>query len=244
MSSNPEVQNMQNPLINSRHLGRYFFLLVGVLAGCAAAQHFLHSGERIVFLGDSITQLGVKPNGYVTLIQDSLQKEHAGMNIEVIGAGVSGNKVPDLQKRLQKDVLDKHPTLVVIYIGINDVWHWVTPGLKGTTKEDFASGLKDIIASIQGAGARVILCTPSVIGEKNDGSNPEDAMLGEYSEISRRIAKETGSTLCDLRSAFTAYLKSHNPTNEEKGILTVDRVHLNDEGNRFVAEQILTTLNQ
>ena len=222
----------------------YFFLVAGLLAGCAASQHFLHPGERIVFLGDSITQLGVKPNGYVTLIQESLQKEHEGMNIEVIGAGVSGNKVPDLQKRLQKDVLEKHPTLVVIYIGINDVWHWVTPGLKGTTKEDFESGLKDIIASIQNAGARVVLCTPSVIGEKNDGSNPEDTTLGQYSEISRRVAKETGSTLCDLREAFAVYLKTHNPKNEEKGVLTVDRVHLNDEGNRFVAEQILNTLNR
>jgi len=230
--------------MNLGHRGRHFLLFVGLLAGCAASQHFLHTGARIVFLGDSITQLGVKPNGYVTLIQDSLHKEHEGMNIEVIGAGVSGNKVPDLQKRLQRDVLDKHPTVVVIYIGINDVWHWVTPNLKGTTKEDFESGLKDIIASIQKAGARVILCTPSVIGEKNDGTNPQDAMLGEYSDISRRVAKETGSTLCDLHKAFEDYLKSHNPSNEEKGILTVDRVHLNDEGNRFVAEQILNTLGQ
>src|SRR5208283_88196 len=230
--------------INLWHRGRYFLFFVGLLAGCAASQHFLHTGERIVFLGDSITQLGVKPNGYVTLIRDSLQKEHEGMNIEVIGAGVSGNKVPDLQKRLQKDVLDKHPTLVVIYIGINDVWHWVTPNLKGTSKEDFESGLKDIIASIQNAGARVILCTPSVIGEKNDGTNPQDTTLEVYSNISRRVAKETGSTLCDLHKAFTEYLKSRNPNNEEKGILTVDRVHLNDEGNRFVAEQILKTLDQ
>ncbi len=235
---------MKSFALNTWHRGRYFLFFVGLLAGCAASQHFLHTGERIVFLGDSITQLGVKPNGYVTLIQDSLQKEHEGMNIEVIGAGVSGNKVPDLQKRLQKDVLDKHPTLVVIYIGINDVWHWVTPNLKGTSKEDFESGLKDIIASIQNAGARVILCTPSVIGEKNDGTNPQDAMLEDYSDISRRVAKETGSTLCDLHKAFTGYLKSHNPNNEEKGILTVDRVHLNDQGNRFVAEQILQTLNQ
>jgi len=235
---------MQIPGINAWHFGRYFFLLIGLLAGCAASQHFLHSGERIVFLGDSITQLGVKPNGYVALIQDSLHKEHEGMNIEVIGAGVSGNRVPDLQKRLQKDVLDKRPTAVVIYIGINDVWHWVTPGLKGTTKEDFESGLKSIISSIQNAGARVILCTPSVIGEKNDGTNPQDAMLEEYSDISRRVAKEIGSTLCDLHKAFEGYLTAHNPNNEEKGILTVDRVHLNDDGNRFVAEEILDILNQ
>ncbi len=229
---------------NIQYHGRYLFFLAALLAGCATSQHFLHPGERIVFLGDSITQLGVKPNGYVTLIQDSLRQEHEGMDIEVIGAGVSGNKVPDLQKRLQKDVLDKHPTIVVIYIGINDVWHWVTPGLKGTTKEDFESGLKSIIVLIQNAGARVILCTPSVIGEKNDGTNPQDTMLDEYSDISRRVAKETGSTLCDLHKAFAGYLKSHNPNNEEKGILTVDKVHLNDEGNRFVAEQMLKVLDQ
>ena len=215
-----------------------------ILVGCAASQNFLHHGERVVFLGDSITQLGVKPNGYVTLIGDTLRMKYAERNAEVIGAGISGNKVPDLQRRLQKDVLDKKPTLVFIYIGINDVWHWVTPGLKGTTKEDFESGLRQIIGAIRKEGARVVLCTPSVIGEKNDGTNPEDSVLNEYSTISRRVAQETGSRVCDLRGAFIDYLKSHNPSNEEKGILTVDRVHLNDAGNRFVAEQMLKILEE
>jgi lysophospholipase L1-like esterase len=215
-----------------------------ILVGCAASQNFLHHDERIVFLGDSITQLGVKPNGYVTLIGDTLRMKYAERNAEVIGAGISGNKVPDLQRRLQKDVLDKKPTLVFIYIGINDVWHWVTPGLKGTTKEDFESGLRQIIGAIRREGARVVLCTPSVIGEKNDGTNPEDSMLNEYSDISRRVAQETGSRVCDLRGAFIDYLKSQNLSNEEKGILTVDRVHLNDAGNRFVAEQMLKILEE
>jgi lysophospholipase L1-like esterase len=223
---------------------RWIIVALTALIGCAAGEHFLHNGERIVFLGDSITQLGVKPNGYVTIIQDSLRKTYGALNIEVIGAGISGNKVPDLQKRLSRDVLEKNPTIVVIYIGINDVWHWTTPGLKGTTKEDYEAGLKEIIGSIHNAGARVILCTPSVIGEKNDGSNPQDVMLGEYSDISRRVAKQTGSTLCDLHKAFGDYLKSNNPSNEEKGILTVDRVHLNDAGNLFVAVRILKTLEQ
>jgi isoamyl acetate esterase len=227
-----------------RNQGFKSLLFALILVGCAGSRHFLHSGERIVFLGDSITQLGVKPNGYVTLIGDTLRLKYPELNAEVIGAGVSGNKVPDLQKRLQKDVLDKNPTIVFIYIGINDVWHWVTPGLKGTTKEEYESGLKEIIGAIHKQGARVVLCTPSVIGEKNDGTNPEDSTLNEYSNISRRVAKETGSNVCDLRAAFVDYLKSHNPSNEEKGILTVDRVHLNDAGNRFVAEQMLKTLDE
>jgi lysophospholipase L1-like esterase len=214
------------------------------VVGCGVSQHFLQKGDRIIFFGDSITQLGVKPRGYVTIIQDSLRALPGEINAEVIGAGISGNKVTDLQKRLQHDVLDKKPTIVVIYIGINDVWHYALPNLKGTPKEEFESGLKEIIAAIHNTGARVILCTPSVVGEKNDGTNPQDAMLDEYSAISRQVAQETKSTLCDLRDAFTQYLRFHNPNNAEKGILTYDRVHLNDEGNRFLAEQILRILTE
>ncbi len=203
----------------------------------------LKKDERIVFLGDSITAGGVKPQGYVTVLTEAIKAAHPDLGIETFGAGVSGNKVPNLQARLEKDVIAKKPTLVFIYIGINDVWHWKMDKegkllAGGTTKELFESGLKDIIAKINAAGARVILCTPSVIGEKNDGSNERDAMLEEYSVISRKVAADTGSQLVDLRKAFIDHLKANNPDNLPKGILTGDGVHLNPAGNAFVAVQM------
>src|SRR5207302_3527654 len=140
--------------------------------------------------GDSITQGGVAPKGYVTLIKNALGEKHKDLGIEVIGAGVSGNKVPDLQARVQKDVIDKKPTLVVIYIGINDVWHGETDPAKGTSKEKYEAGLKEIIGKIKKAGARVVLCTPSVIGEKKGGGNKLDEKLDAYAAISRKVAKE------------------------------------------------------
>lgn len=203
----------------------------------------LKKDDRIVFFGDSITQAGVKPQGYVTVLTEAIKAAHPDLGIETFGAGVSGNKVPNLQARLENDVIAKKPTLVFIYIGINDVWHWkmdkegkLLGG--GTTKEIFESGLKDIIAKINAAGARVILCTPSVIGEKNDGSNERDAMLEEYSVISRKVATDTGSQLVDLRKAFIDHLKANNPDNLPKGILTGDGVHLNPAGNAFVAAEM------
>ena len=202
----------------------------------------LNKGERIVFLGDSITAGGVKPKGYVTVLTEAIKSANPDLGIETFGAGVSGNKVPNLQARLERDVIAKKPTLVFIYIGINDVWHWkknkegVLAG--GTTKEAFESGLKDIIAKLNTAGARVILCTPSVIGEKNDGSNERDGMLDEYAAISRKVATDTGSQLCDLRKAFIDHLKANNPDNLPKGILTGDGVHLNPAGNAFVAAEM------
>jgi hypothetical protein len=82
----------------------------------------LKKGDRIVFLGDSITQAGVGKKGYVTLIRAHLADKRKGDGIEVVGAGMSGNKVPDLQKRLDRDVLKRKPTVVVISIGIKG-WH-------------------------------------------------------------------------------------------------------------------------
>jgi lysophospholipase L1-like esterase len=204
----------------------------------------LKKGDRIVFLGDSITQAGVAEKGYVTLIKTALAEKHKDLGIEVIGAGISGNKVPDLQKRLQKDVLDKKPTVVVIYIGINDVWHGENDPAKGTPKDKYEAGLKEIIGKITEGGARVLLCTPTVIGEKTGGANKLDAKLDEYADVSRSVAKETKVSLCDLRKAFQDYLKEYNAKNDEKGVLTSDRVHLNDAGNKFVAETILKSLGE
>jgi isoamyl acetate esterase len=199
----------------------------------------LKKGERIIFLGDSITAGGVNPKGYVTLIKNHMKEKHADLDITIIGAGVSGNKVPDLQRRLQKDVLAKKPTIVVIYIGINDVWH-----KDGTPKDKFETGLTDIVTKIKDSGARVILCTPSVIGEKKDGGNGKDAQLDEYADIGRKIAKDTKVQLCDLRKAFVDHLKANNPDNKEKGILTNDGVHLIPAGNALVAATMLKSLDE
>jgi lysophospholipase L1-like esterase len=202
----------------------------------------LKKGDRIVFLGDSITQAGVDPRGYVTLIRKELEQKHADLGIEVIGAGISGNKVPDLQRRLERDVLARKPTVVVIYIGINDVWHGEKDPARGTPKDRYEAGLKDIIGHIKDAGARVVLCTPSVIGEKKNGANSLDSKLDEYADISRAVARDEKVHLCDLRKAFQDYLKEHNADDREKGVLTGDRVHLNERGNQFVAETILKCL--
>ena len=137
-------------------------------------------------------------------------------------------------------MLDRQPTCVVIYIGINDVWH--SQNGKGTPVEKFKEGLSSIIQRIQDAGSEVVLCTPSVIGEKVQEKNSLDKMLNEYSAISRKVAKGSGVKLLDLRRKFQSHLRQHNPLDRAKNILTTDGVHLNAAGNDFVAEQMLRAL--
>lgn len=229
-----------------RHLLTFAALLAAAapVPAADADAPALKKGERIVFLGDSITAGGVAPKGYVTVIKNALTATHKDLGIEVIGAGISGNKVPDLQRRLEKDVLAKKPTLVVIYIGINDVWHGASDPAKGTPKDKFEAGLKEIIGKIKASGARVVLCTPTVIGEKKAGANALDAKLDEYANISRAVAKETGVQLCDLRKAFVGHLTKNNADNKDRGVLTTDTVHLNEAGNKLVAETIRATIDK
>ncbi len=206
----------------------------------------LAKDEVIAFFGDSITQAGAQPGGYCRLLGDAIETERPELGVKIVYAGISGHKVPDLQARLERDVLSQKPTIVFIYIGINDVWHSLNG--KGTPAEKFEAGLRDLIKQISAANAKIVLCTPSTIGEKSDGSNQLDPMLEQYAAISRKVAADNGVTLCDLREAFLKYEKENNPDNKDRGILTSDGVHLNAAGNQFVAAQaaaaIATALKQ
>ncbi|HCE45514.1 MAG TPA: G-D-S-L family lipolytic protein [Lentisphaeria bacterium] len=220
-----------------------FVLAAGTL--CFAADDAvkpLVKGDNIVFFGDSITQGGSGANGYITLYTKAAQAAHPDFALTTVNAGISGHKVPNLQARIDKDVIAKKPTIVYIYIGINDVWH--SEKGHGTSKEKYEAGLKELITKINAAGARVILCTPTVIGEKKAGANKLDAMLDEYSEISRKVAADTKTQLCDLRKAFQDYITANNPEDKEKGILTGDRVHLNAAGNKLVAQTMLKAVGE
>lgn len=236
------LDHHQRPALNSSRIT--IIIAAMLLASCSQVRELPPSGSRIVFFGDSITEQGDKPNGYVSLLRDTLKSSSRETFVEVIGAGISGNKVPDLLERIDRDVLARRPTVVVVYIGINDVWHSVLLSGKGTPKDEYEDGLSELLAKITETGAHAMLCTPSVIGERYDGSNKLDTMLEEYCAISRSVAARTGVPLCDLRKSFVEYLKTNNPENKEFGILTSDSVHLNAAGNRLVAAEILRALQQ
>lgn len=195
---------------------------------------------RVIFFGDSITELGAKKEkyvGYIIKMDSMLKAEKKDNQYELIGSGISGNKVYDLYLRLEEDVLARNPDVVVIYVGVNDVWHKTLLGT-GTDADKFEKFYQAIINKLSTNGIKAILCTPAVVGEKTDMSNQLDGDLNRYSNIIRDLAKKNNLPLVDLRKKFLDYLKDNNPKNEEKNILTYDRVHMNDKGNQFIADQM------
>ncbi|HEU0063914.1 MAG TPA: GDSL-type esterase/lipase family protein, partial [Flavisolibacter sp.] len=169
-------------------------------------------------------------------------KQSTTNNYDLVGAGIGGNKVYDLYLRMEEDVLAKKPDIVVIWVGVNDVWHKRTFGT-GTDQDKFEKFYNAIIKKLKDQNIKVYLCTPATIGEKTDFSNELDGDLNQYSVIIRNIASSNKCPLIDLRKIFLNYLSANNPENKSKGILTVDGVHLNDTGNDLVAHEMLKVLN-
>ena len=192
---------------------------------------------RVIFFGDSITQAGISAGGYIKRIDSMCKAEGREANFEFVGAGIGGNKVYDLYLRLDNDVLAKEPDVVIIYIGVNDVWHKSSSGT-GTDADKFEKFYQAIIDKLKAKNIKIILCTPAAIGEKTDFSNPQDGDMNAYSNIIRGIAKKNELTLVDLRKAFLEFNLKNNPDNKDRGILTTDRVHLNPRGNQLVADEM------
>ena len=197
--------------------------------------------KRVVFFGDSITEAGAKPGGYIRKLDSMLVLQGKAEQYELVGAGIGGNKVYDLYLRIEEDVLTKEPDVVIIYIGVNDVWHKRTSGT-GTDPDKFEKFYQAIINKLKAKNISVILCTPATIGEKTDFSNPLDGDLNEYSKIIRNIAKKNNLPVVDLRKSFLDYDLKNNPENKPKDILTNDGVHLNAKGNQFVADEMWKVL--
>jgi len=193
--------------------------------------------KKVIFFGDSITEAAVENEGYIIKVGELASKGNAGDKYDFIGAGISGNKIYDLYLRLENDVLSKNPDMVIIFIGVNDVWHKRSHGT-GTDPDKFEKFYTAIIKKLQDKNIKVILATPAAIGEKTDSSNELDGDLNNYSNIIRGLAKSNKLPLVDLRQAFLDYNKKFNPENKEAGILTSDRVHLNPKGNQLVAEEM------
>jgi len=194
--------------------------------------------ERIIFFGDSITREGMQPTGYIIKLGELLKQKGQENNYDLIGAGIGGNKVYDLFLRMDEDVLSKNPDKVVIWVGVNDVWHKRTYGT-GTDADKFEKFYTAIIKKLQQKNIKVIICTPAAIGEKTDFSNELDGDLNKYSSIIKSLASKNNCGIVDLRAAFLRFNLTNNKENKESGILTADRVHLNEKGNQLVADEMM-----
>ena len=226
-------------------------LCASIFAETARAEIAVKSGEKIAFLGDSITAGGWgSPTGYVRLVMAGLAAN--GVQAEAVPAGIGGHKSNDMLARLERDVISKNPQWMTLSCGVNDVWHKergvpldeaaaavegaydAKVAERGTYKKNMA----EIVDKAQAAKIQVVMLTATVIHENLD--SPENGKLAPFNEYLRALAKEKKLRLADLNALFQERIKAENKP--DKKVLTGDGVHMNPEGDKLMATGVLTAL--
>jgi lysophospholipase L1-like esterase len=213
----------------------------------APAEILVKSGDKIAFLGDSITQAGWgQPDGYVRLVIEGLKAN--GVEVEAVPAGISGHKSDQMLARLDKDVLSKKPQWMTLSCGVNDVWH----GARGVPLDDamaadgkydanvarrgtYKKNITEIIDRATAAGVRPVILTATVIKEDLDGDLNQK--VAPYNEFLRGLAKEKQIPLADLNAMFQEAIRTANKPGTN--VLTSDGVHMNPQGNQLMAVGVL-----
>ncbi len=212
-------------------------------------QNVLAGKRKIVIVGDSITEAGKYPGGYVWLLQRYLSALYPDRKIEIVNAGISGNKATDMQARFQKDAIDQKPDLVMINVGVNDAFfdfqnRQFYPQGKlptGVPLAEYRDKITQMVLAAKAAGIRVVLLSPTPIGEILD--SPENRRLQEYIAAMREIALQNQCLFIDLnapcREVIGTYQKHAGKT---LNLLAADGVHPNPSGYRIIAFTILRGL--
>ena len=234
MGRSRKKRSMHTPTLLRSFLSRTVLALsLAAIVHSAHAAIAVKSGEKIGFLGDSITAGGwSNPAGYVRLVMAGLKAN--GIDAEAVPAGISGHKSNDMLARLEKDVLSKKPQWMTLSCGVNDVWH----GAKGVLLDQYKENITKIVDTATAAGAKVVITTATVIYEKLD--SPQNVQLAPYNDFLRALAKEKNLPLADLNAMFHERIKAENQP--DKKVVTSDGVHMNGEGNKLMATGVLRAM--
>ena len=211
------------------------FALTLLSSFLASAAPIVKTGDRIGFLGDSITQYGNNGAGYVNLVMKGL--EVAGVKAEKVPAGISGNKSPQMLARVDGHILSRKVQFMTLSCGVNDVWH----GKNGVELEDYKKNISQILDKAEAAGVKVIVLTSTMITEDEKGAN--NLKLDTYNAWLKEEAARRNLPLADLNADMKAELARIRATDKTPGNkLTRDGVHMAFPGDCLMAWGVLRAM--
>jgi acyl-CoA thioesterase-1 len=186
------------------------------------------AGEKILFIGDSITESGRQKdpeglgNGYVRDIRDYLWLVQPEKKLNIVNRGIGGDKVQHLLARWEKDVTKEQPDWVSLSIGINDEAF-------NTTIEDFRNGYRSLLEQTRSKTAASIILLETTINLEVESSSTRS--LDEYNTVIHELSEEFQTILVPMNQVFTSYLQ------KQTGFpLTYDHVHMNSAGDLLMAK--------
>lgn len=188
----------------------------------------------VAFLGDSVTQgcFEVYKNGensvetvydaksaYSAKFKEFLNVLYPDAIIHIINAGISGDNSENGLNRMDEDVLQYHPDMLVVSYGLNDAGTFGAAGVG-----DYAARLKKIFEKAKSAGADVLYLTQNYMTNEVSVriSDPlikriaadcvkvqNDKILKKYFEAGKVVAEEEGVLIVDGYSVWESLEKAN-----------------------------------
>ncbi len=203
--------------------------------------------DRIVFAGDSITDMGsTLPVGdgslwdalgrsYVRIVDNMLAAYYPEVRVRVTNSGVNGNSSRDLLERWQRDVLDLEPDYVSVCIGGNDCWRqFDSPAQKDQhiMPDEYEANLRKMIEMTLPKVKGMFILSPYYM-EPNK-ADPMRARMDDYGAVCKKLADEYGCIFVDLQAMFDRYFRHRHSS-----FIAWDRIHPNQVGATVIAREFL-----
>lgn len=176
----------------------------------------LRPSDHIVFFGDSVTDCDrdrLNPGdlglgfGYVRFCHAYLQAWHPDLALRVTNRGVGGDRVYDLEERIERAVIDQRPDVVSILIGINDTWQRYGAHQRTSPVAEFSACYRRILKRVKSeTDAKLILCEPFVLPFPADRAEWREDLDPRINAV-RDLAGEFGALLLPLDGCFAEAAK-------------------------------------
>jgi hypothetical protein len=240
-----------------------FIGFVFLSSGALAADFLIHDGDRVVFLGDSITEQRL----YTTYIEAYALTRHPEWKLSFRNAGWGGDTSwlrqrshPDegklfaadeetqqkmvensVRQGLERDVLPLKPTFVTVKFGMND--HSYQPFREDIFRA-YVRSQTQIAEVLKAAGARVAFLTPQPIEDKrpDPDKDPRNQSLRRFSDGLREVAAKQGDTYVDQFDPYMTILLRERTGNQDRMVGGGDAVHPGPIGHTLMAWAVLKGL--
>lgn len=215
-----------------------------VLAGSPAQGHaedfFFKDGDRVVMMGDSITEQHL----YSNYVEMWTVTRFPAWKITFRNVGIGGDRSVGGNSRFKRDVLPHQATAMTVDFGMNDGGYrpFDEPGFKA-----YLGGLQGIADQAKKAGVRVAWVTPQPLDTGEPGPTAltgYNQTLEKYSAGVQTIADKNGGLFVDQFHPYLAALdKARGAASKYERITAGDAVHPGPPGQTLMAAAILKGLH-
>ena len=204
---------------------------------CTAADFFLKNGDKVVTMGDSITEQHL----YSTYVEAWTLTRVPSWDLKFFNVGIGGDGAPGGSERFKRDVLAFGATAMTVNFGMNDCGGPGSNFNEGQYK-NFTTSMQKIADQAKTANIRVAWCTttPAEVMDEGPSVLPHIQNLEKFSAAVKEIAAANGNALfIDQFHPFVAAIDKARAANPKNRIGGGDVVHPGPSGQTLMAAEIL-----